>query len=38
MTAWPPWTYLLDFVVAHPQHFLLGIGYKTLPYTTFLGW
>lgn len=31
------WTYLLDFVVAHPEHFLLGIGYKTLPYTTFLG-
>ena len=31
------WTYLLDFVVAHPQHFWLGIGYKTLPYTTFLG-
>ena len=31
------WRYLLDFVVAHPEHFLLGIGYKTLPYTTFLG-
>lgn len=31
------WSYLLDFVVAHPEHFLLGIGYKTLPYTRFLG-
>jgi O-antigen ligase len=31
------WSYLLDFVVAHPEHFLLGIGYKTLPYTSFLG-
>lgn len=31
------WEYLLDFIVTRPEHFLLGIGYKTLPYTEFLG-
>jgi O-antigen ligase len=31
------WQYLLEFMLARPEHFLLGIGYKTLPYTRFLG-
>lgn len=31
------WRFLLSFIVERPQHFVLGIGYKTLPYTDFLG-
>jgi O-antigen ligase len=31
------WSLLLDFLVAHPWHALLGVGYKTLPYSDFIG-
>ena len=31
------WTRLLDFLLAHPWHLLLGVGYKTLPYSDFIG-
>jgi O-antigen ligase len=31
------WRELFDFLVAHPWHLFLGIGYKTLPHTTFAG-
>jgi len=31
------WTYLTDFLIQHPWHSLLGIGYKTLPYSDFIG-
>ncbi len=31
------WSYLLAFVSEHPLYALLGIGYKTLPYSQFLG-
>jgi O-antigen ligase len=31
------WDYLLDFLITHPWHALLGVGYKTLPYSDFIG-
>lgn len=31
------WELLRDFLMAHPWHALLGIGYKTLPYSNFIG-
>ncbi len=31
------WSLLLDFLIAHPWHALLGVGYKTLPYSDFIG-
>jgi O-antigen ligase len=31
------WKMLVDFLTKHPWHLLFGIGYKTLPYTNFLG-
>jgi O-antigen ligase len=31
------WATLLTFVSAHPWHALLGVGYKTLPYSDFIG-
>jgi hypothetical protein len=31
------WTMLLQFLLAHPWHAILGIGYKTLPYSDFIG-
>jgi len=31
------WATLIDFLVTHPWHALLGIGYKTLPYSDFIG-
>jgi len=31
------WQILVDWMAAHPWQTLLGIGYKTLPYTTYLG-
>jgi hypothetical protein len=30
------WRVLLDFIRSHPWETLFGIGYKTLPYTTYL--
>ncbi len=31
------WRILLEFLATHPWHAVLGIGYKTLPYSEFLG-
>lgn len=31
------WRTLLDWVIMHPWQTLIGIGYKTLPYTDYLG-
>jgi hypothetical protein len=31
------WRTLSDFLLAHPWHGLLGVGYKTLPYSDFTG-
>jgi hypothetical protein len=31
------WQSLLDFLADHPWHLLVGIGFKTLPYTTVAG-
>jgi O-antigen ligase len=31
------WRILLDFLAAHPWHAILGVGYKTLPYSEFIG-
>ena len=31
------WQTLLGFLAAHPWHALLGVGYKTLPYSDFIG-
>jgi len=31
------WRTLVDWVAAHPLQAMLGIGYKTLPYTEYLG-
>jgi len=31
------WELLRDFLLAHPWHALLGVGYKTLPYSDFIG-
>lgn len=31
------WEVLRDFLLAHPWHALLGVGYKTLPYSNFVG-
>jgi O-antigen ligase len=31
------WRLLLDFLIAHPWHAILGVGYKTLPYSDFIG-
>jgi O-antigen ligase len=31
------WRALWDFLVSHPWHAILGIGYKTLPYSGFVG-
>src|SRR5205085_7303978 len=31
------WALLQDFLVQHPWHALLGVGYKTLPYSDFIG-
>lgn len=31
------WRVLADYLATHPQHWLLGIGYKTLPYSSFIG-
>ncbi len=31
------WSYLAQFLRDNPHHLLLGIGYKTLPYTDYLG-
>jgi O-antigen ligase len=31
------WTTLMDFLVQHPWHILFGIGYKTLPYSDYVG-
>src|SRR5271165_1703725 len=31
------WETLLGFLASHPWHALLGVGYKTLPYSDFIG-
>jgi O-antigen ligase len=31
------WQTIAAFLAAHPWHAILGIGYKTLPYTNFIG-
>ena len=31
------WTLLSHFALEHPEHLLLGIGYKTLPYSSVVG-
>lgn len=31
------WRMLADFIVRHPWHLILGVGYKTLPYSDFVG-
>lgn len=31
------WRAILEFLTQHPWHVLFGIGYKTLPYSTYLG-
>lgn len=31
------WTTLLDFIRSHPWQTIFGIGYKTLPYTSYTG-
>lgn len=31
------WKALVDFLVQHPWHMLFGIGYKTIPYTDYIG-
>ena len=31
------WRFLGDFLLEHPWHALLGVGYKTLPYSDFIG-
>lgn len=31
------WQVIAAFLAAHPWHAILGIGYKTLPYSTFVG-
>jgi len=31
------WTILTQFLIAHPWHAVFGIGYKTLPYSDFIG-
>ena len=31
------WRVLVDWIAAHPWQLLLGIGYKTLPYSSYLG-
>ena len=31
------WKVLMDFVVRHPSHLAFGIGYKTIPYTDYVG-
>jgi O-antigen ligase len=31
------WQTLIDFLSEHPWHALLGVGYKTLPYSDFIG-
>ena len=31
------WRLLLQFLTAHPWHAVLGIGYKTLPYSDYIG-
>jgi O-antigen ligase len=31
------WKVLVDFLLQHPWHTLFGIGYKTLPYTGYVG-
>ena len=31
------WSILANFLVSHPWHSILGIGYKTLPYSEYVG-
>jgi hypothetical protein len=31
------WTILTQFLISHPWHAIFGIGYKTLPYSDFIG-
>ena len=31
------WQTLVDFLLANPWHALIGVGYKTLPYSDFIG-
>jgi O-antigen ligase len=31
------WKTLVDFVMQHPWHLVFGIGYKTIPYTSYVG-
>jgi O-antigen ligase len=31
------WTILTQFLLAHPWHAIFGVGYKTLPYSDFIG-
>ena len=31
------WSAIADFLALHPWHAIFGIGYKTLPYTDFVG-
>jgi O-antigen ligase len=31
------WKTLVDFLAKHPWHMLFGIGYKTIPYTDYVG-
>jgi O-antigen ligase len=31
------WAMLMQFLAAHPWHAIFGIGYKTLPYSDFIG-
>src|SRR5581483_10518904 len=31
------WSFLLSFLSDHPWHAIVGIGYKTLPYSDFVG-
>ena len=31
------WNQLIEYLLVNPQHLFFGIGYKTLPYSTFTG-
>lgn len=31
------WQLLFNFLISHPWHAILGVGYKTLPYSDFIG-
>ena len=31
------WRTLIDFLASHPWHWIFGVGYKTLPYSDYIG-